>query len=46
MKTSSKIAILGLAAAAVLLAAACKGNAGKTGPAAQSGAEQARSETS
>ena len=45
MKTSSKIAILGLAATAVLLAAACKGKAGKTGPAAQSGAEHARSET-
>ena len=44
MKTSSKIAILSLAAAAVLLAAACKGNAGKTGPAAQSRAEHVRSE--
>ena len=45
MKTSSKIAILGLAAMAVILAAACKGKVGKTGPAAQPGAEQARSET-
>lgn len=44
MKTSSKIAILGLAATAVLLATACKGNAGKTGPAAQAGPEQARAE--
>jgi Cu(I)/Ag(I) efflux system membrane fusion protein len=44
MKTSSKIAILGLAATAVILTAACKGNAGKTGPTTQSGAEQARSE--
>jgi membrane fusion protein, copper/silver efflux system len=35
MKTSSKIAILGLAATAVILAAACKGSVGKTGPAAQ-----------
>ncbi len=43
MKTSSKIAILALAATAVLLAAACKGNAGKAGSPAVS--EQAKPES-
>jgi Cu(I)/Ag(I) efflux system membrane fusion protein len=40
MKTSSKIAIVGLAATAVILAASCKGNAGKAGSTAVS--EQAK----
>jgi Cu(I)/Ag(I) efflux system membrane fusion protein/cobalt-zinc-cadmium efflux system membrane fusion protein len=44
MKMSSKIAILGLAATAVLLAASCKGSVGKTGPVAVAGHEHARLE--
>jgi Cu(I)/Ag(I) efflux system membrane fusion protein len=43
MKTSSKIAIIGLAATAVILAASCKGNAGKTTSTAAAGAERAAS---
>jgi Cu(I)/Ag(I) efflux system membrane fusion protein len=43
MKTSSKLAILGLAAMAVILAASCKGKAGKTAPAAAAGNQYAAS---
>jgi multidrug efflux pump subunit AcrA (membrane-fusion protein) len=44
MKTSSKIAIIGLAATVVILAASCKGKAGKTASAAAAGHEHAASE--
>lgn len=44
MKTSSKIAIIGLAATAVILAASCKGKAGKTASAAAPGGQPSVSE--
>ncbi len=45
MKTSTKIAILGLAATAVILSASCKGNAGKSASAAAAGHVQTASPT-